>query len=223
MQGYNKYYPPDYDGKTSLNKLAGKNHHLGNRARKINQNILVVRFELPFDVFCKKCEKHLGQGTRYNAEKKRIGEYYSTPIFSFKMKCHLCSNPFEIQTDPKNTCYVAVSGVRAKTITYDGESIGAIKLHDNKDDRSNEDIDPFANVEKTIEQKRKIRESNRRITELYEDSARRWSDPYTKNQLLRQIFRNKKRRLEQKETARDRLQWKLAKVANYNKQKEKNI
>lgn len=38
---------------------------------------------------------------RYNAEKKKIGMYYSTPIWSFRMKCHLCDNWFEIQTDPK--------------------------------------------------------------------------------------------------------------------------
>lgn len=40
-------------------------------------------------------------GVRYNAEKKKIGAYYSTPIFSFRCKCHLCDGWFEIQTDPK--------------------------------------------------------------------------------------------------------------------------
>ena len=40
-------------------------------------------------------------GVRYNAEKTTVGKYYSTPIFKFRMKCHLCDNHFEIQTDPK--------------------------------------------------------------------------------------------------------------------------
>lgn len=40
-------------------------------------------------------------GVRYNAEKKKIGAYYSTPIYSFRCKCHLCDGWFEIQTDPK--------------------------------------------------------------------------------------------------------------------------
>lgn len=40
-------------------------------------------------------------GVRYNAEKKKIGSYYSTPIYSFRCKCHLCSGWFEIHTDPK--------------------------------------------------------------------------------------------------------------------------
>jgi len=47
------------------------------------------------------CDNHIGMGVRYNAEKKKIGNYYSTPIYSFRCKCHLCSGWFEIQTDPK--------------------------------------------------------------------------------------------------------------------------
>src|SRR5712671_462361 len=47
------------------------------------------------------CNAHIGMGVRYNAEKKKIGMYYSTPIFSFRCKCHLCSGWFEIQTDPQ--------------------------------------------------------------------------------------------------------------------------
>ena len=40
-------------------------------------------------------------GVRYNAEKKKVGNYYSTPIYSFRCKCHLCDGWFEIETDPK--------------------------------------------------------------------------------------------------------------------------
>ena len=40
-------------------------------------------------------------GVRYNAEKTIVGKYYTTPIAKFRMKCHLCDNHFEIQTDPK--------------------------------------------------------------------------------------------------------------------------
>ena len=47
------------------------------------------------------CNNHIGMGVRYNAEKKKIGNYYSTPIYSFRCKCHLCDGWFEIQTDPK--------------------------------------------------------------------------------------------------------------------------
>jgi len=40
-------------------------------------------------------------GVRYNAEKKQAGKYFSTKIWSFRMKCHLCDNWMEIHTDPQ--------------------------------------------------------------------------------------------------------------------------
>lgn len=47
------------------------------------------------------CNSHIGQGVRYNAEKKQVGNYYSTPVWSFRCKCHLCQSWFEIRTDPQ--------------------------------------------------------------------------------------------------------------------------
>ena len=41
--------------------------------------------------------KHIGIGVRYNAEKTRVGHYYTTPIYQFKMRCHLCSNAIVIR------------------------------------------------------------------------------------------------------------------------------
>jgi coiled-coil domain-containing protein 130 len=85
-------------------------------------------------------------GVRYNAEKKKIGNYYSTPIYSFRCKCHLCDGWFEIQTDPKvkfiilklgflsefsskNTRYVVVSGARQKEEDWDPEEHGGFAVH----------------------------------------------------------------------------------------------
>ncbi|EUC64957.1 nuclear mRNA splicing, via spliceosome-like protein, putative [Rhizoctonia solani AG-3 Rhs1AP] len=118
MQGFNKYYPPDYDGEKhkSLNGYRGK-HALGDRARKLDQGILITRFELPFNIWCGGCDAHIGMGVRYNAEKRKIGSYYSTPIYAFRCKCHLCSNWFEIKTDPQNTRYIVEYGARQKTKT----------------------------------------------------------------------------------------------------------
>uniref|UniRef100_A0A8C9FXH7 Probable splicing factor YJU2B n=1 Tax=Pavo cristatus TaxID=9049 RepID=A0A8C9FXH7_PAVCR len=61
-KGTNKYYPPDFDPAKhgSLNKYHGS-HPLRERARKLSQGILVIRF---------------------------------------RMKCHLCVNHIELQTDP---------------------------------------------------------------------------------------------------------------------------
>lgn len=110
----NKYYPPEWDpSHGSLNTFHGQ-HHLRERAKKIGEGILVVRFEMPFDIWCDGCGEHVGKGVRYNAEKKAVGKYLSSKIWNFRMKCHLCDNYFEIETDPKANDYVCKSGLRKK-------------------------------------------------------------------------------------------------------------
>ena len=98
----NYYYPPNWtpsDG--SLNKFHGT-HPLGNRASKLkSQGILVIRFEIPFNIWCDKCGSIITQGTRFNADKKAVGNYFSTRIYSFTFNCAKCKNKIEIQTDPK--------------------------------------------------------------------------------------------------------------------------
>jgi len=99
-KGTNLYYPPDYNPRAGgLNKFLGT-HALRERARKIHMGILIIRFEMPYNIWCNGCGNHIGMGVRYNAEKKKIGMYYSTPLYQFRMKCHLCDNHFEIKTDP---------------------------------------------------------------------------------------------------------------------------
>ena len=55
---------------------------------------------MPYNIWCGGCGNHIGMGVRYNAEKSKVGMYYTTPIYKFRMKCHLCDNHFEIKTDP---------------------------------------------------------------------------------------------------------------------------
>ena len=46
----NKYYPPDWDpSKGSINTYVGQ-HPLRDRARKLDKGILIIRFELPYNV-----------------------------------------------------------------------------------------------------------------------------------------------------------------------------
>lgn len=99
-KGTNHYYPPDYDPKVGgLNKWLGT-HALRERARKVHLGIIIIRFEMPYNIWCDGCKNHIGMGVRYNAEKTKVGMYYSTPVYQFKMKCHLCDNHFVIKTDP---------------------------------------------------------------------------------------------------------------------------
>lgn len=107
-KGTNKYYPPDYDPKSGgLNKWQGT-HALRERARKIHLGIIIIRFEMPYNIWCEGCNNHIGMGVRYNAEKTKVGMYYTTPVYEFKMKCHLCDNHFVIKTDPGVSNFIFV-------------------------------------------------------------------------------------------------------------------
>ncbi|CAA7265566.1 unnamed protein product [Cyclocybe aegerita] len=204
MQGFNKYYPPDYDpSQGSLNKVRGK-HALGDRARKLDQGILITRFELPFNIWCGTCNNHIGMGVRYNAEKKKIGAYYSTPIFSFRCKCHLCDGWFEIQTDPKNTRYVVVSGARQKDEDWNPEDNGGFAIHDTE--KESAEIDPLAALEKTTDAKRQMETvAKPRIESLQVVSEHYNSDPYSLSLKARKKFREEKKVEQQKRKADDDL------------------
>jgi coiled-coil domain-containing protein 130 len=98
----NYYYPPSWTPeKGSLNKFH-KLHPLRQRAARLkSEGILIIRFEIPYNMFCGGCNVFIAQGSRFNAEKKHVGNYFSTKIWSFRMKCASCTNWFEFQTDPK--------------------------------------------------------------------------------------------------------------------------
>lgn len=74
---------------------------------------------MPFNMWCEGCNNHIGTGVRYNAEKSKVGKYFTTTIYKFRMKCHLCDNHFEIQTDPQNLDYVVLSGGRRQERRWD--------------------------------------------------------------------------------------------------------
>ncbi|CAG8454141.1 14346_t:CDS:10 [Rhizophagus irregularis] len=200
MQPFNKYYPPDWTPeKGSVNKFVGK-HPLGDRARKIDQGILIVRFELPFNIWCEGCGNHVGKGVRYNAEKKKIGKYFSTPIFSFRMKCHLCDNWIEIHTDPKNAEYLVVSGARKKVETWEPEDSEVIKLKD--DDEAKKMVDnALYKLEYSVKDELRSRETLPILTQLQRLNDKQWADPYTHSQRMRKKFREEKKELEAKKRA----------------------
>jgi coiled-coil domain-containing protein 130 len=198
MQPFNKYYPPDYDGKSNINKMAGT-HALGRRARKLNQGILIVRFEMPFNIWCGSCNQHIGQGVRFNAEKKKVGSFHTTPIWSFRMKCHLCSAWFEIRTDPENTRYMIADGAKRQTDEWDTTDQGVVQpksmsfyaqpltISGVEEQKALED--PFAKLEKDEEDKVKASEQHQIISKLYDLSDRQWADPWKVNSSLRKEFR----------------------------------
>ncbi|KAF9154802.1 hypothetical protein BG015_011916 [Linnemannia schmuckeri] len=202
----NKYYPPDWDpSKGSINKYVGQ-HPLRDRARKLDQGILIVRFELPYSIWCNGCNKSAATGVRYNAEKKTIGKYYSTPILSFRMKCHHCSSWFEIQTDPKNAAYKVMAGARRKTDDFaEAEDRGTLKI-DTPEEFERRANDKFAKLEHSrLDQINTLRADATVLTKLQHISDRQWSDPYTLSQKLRKEFRKERAKIKSSEALADKI------------------
>lgn len=197
MQGFNmgRYIPPDaLERGQSFNQASGKGNALGRRARP--DGSLVVRFELPFAVWCTTCtpEKIIGQGVRFNAEKKKVGNYYSTPIWSFKFKHTDCGGPIEVRTDPKASEYVVTEGGRRRDVGEGKreEEWGIITLDSKATEEEKDRLEKegaFAKLERLTAEKTEQDTQTKRIRELYQDSDKRWGDPYEKSRQLRREFR----------------------------------
>src|ERR1700760_311319 len=105
MQGFNmgRYHPPasldpDLDNKRSR----GFNRNANGSSTR-GSGPPTVRFEMPFAIWCTNCqpEQIIGQGVRFNAQKVKVGNYYTSPIWAFRIKHTLCGGPIEIRTDPQ--------------------------------------------------------------------------------------------------------------------------
>ncbi|KAL2785214.1 CWC16 protein [Aspergillus keveii] len=214
MQGFNmgRYVPPDLEGTTTGNALHSK-HPLGSRARHLQtKGALIVRFEMPFATWCTTCvpENIIGQGVRFNAEKKKVGNYHSTPIYSFRFKHSVCGGWIEIRTDPKNTAYVVTEGGRRRDygIDEDGNAVGEIMVGKAGAEAGKDD--PFAKIEGKIEDKRVVDEARTRILELQRRQARDWDDPYEVSRRLRRGFRAERKVLEKKEEGKEAIREKMS-------------
>lgn len=214
-----KYVPPDEEGRTSGNALH-KKHPLGKRASKLaSQGILTVRFEMPFPIWCSSCAKPtiIGQGVRFNAEKKKVGMYYTTPIWSFRFRHVACGGWIEMRTDPKNTAYVVVEGAKKRDTGEDkpGEDGDGGQIQNGAlvimTDAEREALrkNAFASLEKTIEDRERLKAATERIDDLMDVSNKHWDDPYSQNQKLRKAFRADRKEREgeaaKTEALRDRL------------------
>lgn len=154
-----------------------------------------VRFELPFATWCTTCQPEaiIGQGVRFNAQKTKVGNYYSTPIWQFAIKHTLCGGLLEIRTDPQAGEYVVVSGGRRRDYgAPKEEEWGVISGVGKASEQEKERLEKeggFALLEKVEGEKREKETSQRRVKELWADSERRWGDPYERSRALRREFR----------------------------------
>lgn len=198
-KGTNLYYPPDYDPRAGgLNKFLGT-HALRERARKLHMGILIIRFEMPYNIWCNGCENHIGMGVRYNAEKKKIGMYYSTPLYQFRMKCHLCDNHFEIKTDPANLDYVIVSGARRQENRWDPTQNEQV-VPETKEVSCRLYDDAMYKLEHGIDDKKVAKSRDTALEGVINLNENIWKDDYSSNCAVRALFREKKKELKKKQS-----------------------
>ncbi|GFP92118.1 coiled-coil domain-containing protein 130, partial [Phtheirospermum japonicum] len=171
----NFYYPPEWDPKKGgLNKFHSQ-QALRERAKKIDQGILVIRFEMPYNIWCGGCESMIAKGVRFNAEKKQVGNYYSTKIWSFTMKSACCSHEIVIQTDPQNCEYLIISGARKKIEEYDAKDAETMVLPVDND--KTKLSDPFKRLEHQEGDIKKKKEAESLIVRLQRVSESRSKNP----------------------------------------------
>lgn len=197
-KGVNKWYPPDFDPAKhgSINGYY-KTHPLRERARKLSQGILIIRFEMPYNIWCDGCKNHIGMGVRYNAEKKKVGNYYTTPIYRFRMKCHLCVNYIEMQTDPATCDYVIVSGAQRKEERWDMAENEQI-LTTERNEKEKLETDAMYKLDHGGKDKEKLRAAIPSLNELQEHQSG-WKDDFQLNSALRRKFRTEKKLIAEEE------------------------
>ncbi|OCL03689.1 DUF572-domain-containing protein, partial [Glonium stellatum] len=206
MQGFNmgRYYPPSSTSPPTFNKT----HPLGSRASKLPLGILKVRFELPFAVWCTHCEPEalIGQGVRFNAEKRRVGRYHSTAVWGFRVQHGACGGWIEVRTDPGRAEYVVVSGGRRRDYGPEappgGEEEGGVGLL-TAEERERRRLDAFAALEGTVRERAVERRTRERVEELLGERERAWADPYAANRRLREGFRVRRKGAEAEEARKE--------------------
>lgn len=146
-------------------------------------------FEVPFNIWCGKCGEHIAKGVRFNAEKKAVGAYHSTKVWSFSMRHH-CGCVIRIETDPKNAEYVVKEGARRKEEGYDPADAGLPQLQDEAE-RAAIASDPLAALERSTAHAREAAGGRAALAALAADrEAKR--DGYSLNKRLRAALRASK-------------------------------
>ena len=118
------YIPPDYYTSGAYKKKS-ISQHAGSKGHNQFLTNSICRFELPFDGFCTSCDAIVGKGTRFNAHKSHVDDYYTTRIYEFATTCRACGGcAFTIRTNPKERTFDYVSGIRRKVEEFNTAEAG---------------------------------------------------------------------------------------------------
>jgi len=196
------YTPVDFDPKKhrSVDNYHGR-HELQWQGKYADEGIIIVRFELPYKVFCTGCNEYISMGNRYDAEKKVIGKYHSMNIYKFTMLCHVCITKWEMRTDPETLDYVCMSGCRRKTETWDSREANGITMVDSEVRKKLLGDKMFTKEFKDDDKRKQFHITDEiKFTEV-DRYARKYD--FDLNQQLRKSFKKKKLELNEEEKEKE--------------------
>eukprot|EP01031_Cornospumella_fuschlensis_P032279 gene32279-39038_t len=187
----NFYYPPEWRP-----EMGGISKFQGSKGKNQYEQYGIIRFELPFDAWCLNCKRHMGKGLRFNAKKDKAGKYFSTTIWEFKTKCYSCDQEFVIRTNPQESTYDYVSGLRKhEQDATQHEEDGSIELLSDEV-KMKVAADAMFRLERGTESNQVMKTAKRRLEDLEDLQAETYKQDYDMNSLLRSKNR-KKRKVDQ--------------------------
>eukprot|EP00697_Spironema_sp_BW2_P000951 gnl/Spiro4/11302_TR5961_c0_g1_i1.p1 gnl/Spiro4/11302_TR5961_c0_g1~~gnl/Spiro4/11302_TR5961_c0_g1_i1.p1 ORF type:complete len:325 (+),score=91.43 gnl/Spiro4/11302_TR5961_c0_g1_i1:101-1075(+) len=142
----------------------------GRKRQKTEKMPMIIRFEMPFPVWCDGCGSHIARGVRYNAQKKNVGMYLSTKIWAFRMKCHRCPTWFEVRTDPQNTDFACIQGLRKKVTEFTSDMNVTIPLTsaEQREQLDSNALFKLEHVENDLQRARSAAQQLRQLQDLNE-------------------------------------------------------
>ena len=193
------YFPREWRPEFgSLNRFRRSHARVGGDGRTAR---CVVRFEMPFDVWCVHCDAHIGRGVRFNAHKERVGRYFSSVVYEFAMRCARCSSDVVLRTDPKARGYELVRGVQQKADADDAQEMQTERLNDAQV-AAKLQRDPFYRLEHENEDRRAAKKRSRGLQAVVQLQDAAFRDDYASNSALRaRLRRDKQQRKRRQEEA----------------------
>ena len=187
----NFYFPPEWTP-----EMGGLSKYQGSKGANQYQQYGIVRFELPFDGWCLKCDRHICKGHRFNAKKEKVGKYFTTTLYSFATKCPsvTCDQKFLIKTDPENRTYDFAEGLRAMVQDFTPGADDSIIETTKEETKILLENDPMFKLQHDTVGKQKADAAKTALERLIDVQNDQFKNDFDSNSLLRRKNRDRKHR-----------------------------
>lgn len=136
----------------------------------------------------------IAKGVRFNAVQRYVGDYFSTKIWEFYMKCPHCPMRIASRTDPEKCDYIYKEG--AYRIWQVDDCTEQDRIRDEEKQQKISD-DPFFKLENEKVDKEE-NEMNLMMVEKLEELQKRGLSDFEMNRELRKRMKERKEEIEEK-------------------------